>query len=90
MEIVGSTPERIDVRLDFLKPFKSLGNQVHFDFLPEGSGTRVVWRIESEFSGLMRVMGRFMNFEKLIGPDLEKGLRQLETAAQAVDVLPLD
>ena len=70
MQIVGSTPERIDVTLDFLKPFKSLGNQVHFDFVPEGDGTRVVWRIESEFSGLMKVMGRFMN----CGPSDARGL----------------
>jgi carbon monoxide dehydrogenase subunit G len=82
MEIVGSTPERIDINLDFLKPFKSLGNQVRYDFVPEGQGTRVVWRMESEYSGLMKVMGRFMNMDKMIGPDLEKGLRQLRAAAE--------
>jgi len=82
MEIVGSTPEAIDTTLDFLKPVKSLGNEVHFSFLPEGESTRVIWRIEGQYAGLMSVMGRFMNMDKTIGPDLEKGLRQLKSAAE--------
>jgi hypothetical protein len=85
MEIVGSSPTAIDVTLDFVKPFKSLGNQVHFSFVPEGERTRVLWRIGGQYSGLMSVMGRFMNMEKMIGPDLEKGLRRLKSTAEGPD-----
>lgn len=83
MEIVGSTPESIQITLDFLKPFKSLGNHVGFGFVPEGSTTRVDWQISGQHAGVMAVMGRFMNMDKMIGPDLEKGLRQLKSAAEA-------
>lgn len=83
MEVVGSTAEAIDIRLDFLKPFKSLGNQIRFSFTPDAAGTRVTWRMEGRHSGLMRVAGRFTNMDRLVGPDLEKGLARLRAAAES-------
>src|SRR5689334_2788797 len=39
MEITASTPERIEIALEFLKPFKA-SNTTVFTLAPEGAGTR--------------------------------------------------
>ena len=83
MEITGSTPDRVDVRLIFLKPF-SASNDVTFLLTPDGSGgTAVEWRMRGEQRGLWGLVGRFLNMDKLVGGDFEKGLARLRETAEA-------
>ena len=81
MEITGSTPERIDIELTFLKPFKAT-NHVDITLTPSGSGTEVVWRMTGEHRGLAKLVFRFMSMDKMVGPDFEKGLARLRTVAE--------
>ncbi len=81
MEIVRSTAEGVDVRLDFLKPFKS-SNDVRFSLTPTGETTRVSWVMSGQQQGLMAVLGRFVKMDKLVGPDFEKGLARLKAVAE--------
>ena len=81
MEIVGSTPERLDLELHFTKPFRA-ENDLHFSFLERPHGTEVVWQMTGEQTGLMRLVGKVMSMEKLVGPDFEKGLARLTVAAE--------
>ena len=83
MVITAVTPLEIDVKLDFLKPF-SASNQVQFILVPEGAATtKVEWRMKGEQKGLGGFVGRFMNMDKLVGKDFEKGLARLKTAAES-------
>jgi Polyketide cyclase / dehydrase and lipid transport len=81
MEITRSTPEQVVVDLHFLKPFKT-SSTTQFELEPAGDSTVVTWRMTGEQTGLMAVFGRFMNMDKLIGPDFEKGLTRLKAAAE--------
>jgi hypothetical protein len=82
MEITGSTSTGIDVALSFLKPFRST-NRVRFAITPLGEdSTSVTWRMDGEPSGFAGVMSRFLSFEKLVGPDFEKGLARLKAVAE--------
>jgi polyketide cyclase/dehydrase/lipid transport protein len=81
MEIIGSTPDGIDITLEFEKPFKST-SQTRFTFEPGGSGTQVRWVMTGEQKGLMAVFGKFVSMDKLIGPDFEKGLTRLKAVAE--------
>ena len=81
MEITGSTPEGIDITVQFLKPFKAT-NQTRLSFEPSGAGTQVRWVMTGEQKGLMAVFGKFMNMDKMIGPDFEKGLTRLKAVAE--------
>lgn len=83
MEIVESTePSRIVLRLEFSKPMKAV-NPTIFTLVPEGGGTRVTWTMTGESKGIGRVFMLFMNMDKMVGGDFEKGLVQLETAVAA-------
>jgi hypothetical protein len=83
MEIVRSTPEQVDVKLVFVKPFAAT-NDVAFLLTPqETGGTTVHWRMRGEQSGIWGLLGRFVSMDKLIGKDFEKGLARLKAAAEA-------
>lgn len=80
MEIVEATePATIGIRLEFSKPMKAV-NPTTFTFVPESNGTRVTWTMTGENKGLGRVFMLFMNMDKLVGGDFDKGLAQLATA----------
>jgi uncharacterized protein YndB with AHSA1/START domain len=86
MTITESEPDaRIAIRLDFIKPFEET-SQVGFTFAPEGAGTNVTWTMDGNHSYVSKVMCVFMDMEKMIGTDYEKGLAQLKTVAESTPV----
>jgi hypothetical protein len=81
MEIVGAQePDSINIRLEFTKPFAAV-NPTTFTFVPEGNGTRVTWTMNGEHKGIGKVFALFMNMDKMVGGDFEKGLASLSSAA---------
>lgn len=81
MEIVGSTPEQVDVDLRFEKPWKA-ENPVAFRFEPAGSGTRVTWTMSGENTGIAAVFAKVINMDRMLGNDFDKGLARLKAVAE--------
>lgn len=84
MEIVESVPSsRINVRLEFTRPFKAL-NPTTFTFTPAPGGTEVSWVMTGENKGLpARLFALFVNMDKMVGSDFERGLQSLASAVAA-------
>jgi hypothetical protein len=83
MEITGSTPEQIDLRLVFLKPWKA-DNKVDFKLTSVGdAGTEVTWRMAGENKGLHALLSKVFNMDKLVGKDFDKGLAMLKATAES-------
>jgi uncharacterized protein YndB with AHSA1/START domain len=81
MEITkAQAPSRIEIALQFLKPFKS-SNTTTFILDESGRSTHVTWQMVGPKTFLTRVMGIFSSMDKLVGRDFEKGLAKLSTAA---------
>ena len=82
MTITDSQPSSvIRFSLDFQKPMQAT-NTAEFSFLPEGGGTVVTWSMSGKNSLMGKVMGLFMNCEKMVGPQFEKGLASLKALAE--------
>jgi len=82
MEILESVPSsRILIKLDFIKPFAA-SNRTEFTFVPEGSGTRLVWAMTGVQAFGMKVMGLFMSMDSMVGKDFEKGLASLKALCE--------
>lgn len=80
MEIIKSDePGSINIRLEFTKPFKAV-NPTSFTFTADGTGTRVTWTMTGENTGIGKVFALFMNMDKMVGGDFEKGLASLAAA----------
>jgi hypothetical protein len=82
MLITDSAPERIDIEIEFIKPFHNT-NQVSFTFTPTGNATAVEWTMRGASKGLWGLLGRVLPMDKWIGKDFEKGLAQLKQAAES-------
>jgi Polyketide cyclase / dehydrase and lipid transport len=83
MEIVSSTPERIEVRLEFEKPFKAT-NQVFFELEPSGeAATAVTWRMRGATKGFAGLFSRIVSMDRLVGKDFEKGLSRMKATAES-------
>jgi hypothetical protein len=72
-------PNAIRIRLVFTKPMKAV-NPTVFTFTPEAGGTRVTWTMAGESKGIGRLFALFMNMDKMVGKDFEKGLAALAAA----------
>lgn len=81
MEITGDSAEVVELRLEFLKPFRSTSD-VAFVLTPGASGTEVTWRMQGEQTGLMGVLGKVVPMDRLIGKDLERGLARLKAVCE--------
>jgi hypothetical protein len=82
MEIVGLDEREVQIRLEFLKPFKSVTTTT-FVLTPQGEGrTDVLWRMVGPRPLIMRVLGTLLDPDKIVGRDFEKGLAALDEAAR--------
>ena len=82
MEIVDVGADRVGIDLVFAAPMKA-HNRVDFELTPAPAGTQVDWVMTGPQNLVMRLISTFYSMEKMIGPDLEKGLRQLKQAAES-------
>ncbi len=80
MLITRAAPQRIDIDLSFVKPFKA-NNKAVFRFDAEGNATRVSWTMSGTRNVLLAIMGRLF-FDAMIGKDFEKGLAKLKAAVE--------
>ncbi|HLH55963.1 MAG TPA: SRPBCC family protein [Verrucomicrobiae bacterium] len=84
MTIIESLPSQsIRFRLDFKKPFKGT-NTADFDFMPENGQTRVTWTMSGHSAFIPKVIGMFINCDKMVGDQFEKGLADLNKACGEV------
>jgi uncharacterized protein YndB with AHSA1/START domain len=82
MEIVDAPPpSRVTIKLDFLKPFEA-HNTADFTLTSQGGSTLVTWAMHGPNIFLSKVMGMFVNMDRMIGKDFETGLANLKTAAE--------
>jgi len=83
MKITSSTPaSQVVIDLRFIKPFPA-ANVTTFTFAPEGAGTRVTWAMDGKNNFMAKAMSVFMNMDKMIGPDFERGLASLKGVAES-------
>ena len=82
MEIIDTAePSKVEVALDFIKPFKS-SNTTSFTLQPNGDRSHVVWTLVGPNTFMTKVMGIFKSMDKMIGPDFEKGLAKLKAVSE--------
>jgi len=77
MTVIESKPgEFVKFRLEFLKPFKAT-NTAEFNFKSAGNQTELTWNMYGKNNFISKAVGLFMDCDKMIGPDFEKGLANL-------------
>jgi hypothetical protein len=84
MTVVDSRPgEHVNLKVDFVKPFEGSSTS-EFAFKPEGNQTAVTWTMSGEHDFIGKAICLIMNGQKMMGGELEKGLANLKSVAEAV------
>jgi hypothetical protein len=77
MTLVDSHPnDSIRIQLDFERPFKDT-SVAEFTFTPTGNQTRVTWSMVGKRNFVTKAVCMFMNMDKIVGGEFEKGLTQI-------------
>ena len=83
MTITESRPsDLIRITLEFLKPFRAT-NTAEFTFMSEGNQTVVTWNMVGKSNFIAKAVHLFMNIDKMVGGDFEKGLAQMKSVVEA-------
>jgi hypothetical protein len=83
MEITQASPSSlINIDLRFLKPFKA-DNLTGFRLTPTDEGTTVTWSMTGKTTFVSKLMGLFMNMDKMVGASFEQGLGALKTLVES-------
>ena len=83
--VLSQPPTRIKYAMDFTAPFQS---QAVAEFTLNKSGTNqteVTWFMYGERGFLQKLMGLFINCDKMVGEQFEKGLHSLKGIAEATN-----
>jgi uncharacterized protein YndB with AHSA1/START domain len=83
MEIKEATASsRVVIQLDFLKPFEA-HNIADLTLAPRAdSSTEVTWQMRGPAPFVSKLMGVFVDMDKMIGKDFETGLANLKAAVE--------
>lgn len=83
MTIGESRPnELIRITLEFFKPWKAT-NTTLFAFAPQGEQTAVTWTMTGRHNFVSKAFCLFMDMDKMVGGDFEKGLAGIKAVAEA-------
>ena len=83
MTLTESRPsELIRIKLDFVKPMEGT-SIAEFTFKPEGDQTAVTWTMTGHNNFIAKAVCLFMNLDKTVGGDFEKGLANLKSVVEA-------
>ncbi len=88
MELLAINGDSILQKIIFTAPQKG-GGDVYLIALPKGDSTHVIWGMKFEVGFMRRGVMLFLNMDKFIGADYEKGLLKLKTAMEAMPVEPV-
>src|SRR5204863_4270093 len=82
MTIIESRPsELIRIKMEFFKPFAGIST-AEFTFKPEGNQTAVTWSMSGENNFMAKAIHLFMNMDKMIGGQFEKGLASMKSIVE--------
>jgi uncharacterized protein YndB with AHSA1/START domain len=83
MTILESHPnDRIKIKLEFKRPFESTCS-TDFTFKGVGEQTEVIWDMNGQNNFMGKAFCLFMDMDKTVGKDFEKGLENLKDAVKA-------
>lgn len=83
MTIIESKPDDlIRIALEFYKPYEGKST-AEFTFEPKEDETLVTWSMQGQNNFLGKMIGLFMDMDKMIGDQFEKGLADLKSVAES-------
>lgn len=77
----AKSPLHVGIKLEFMKPFAAT-NPTTFDFAAAGATTTVTWTMRGENNFVGKAMCLFVNMDKMVGGDFERGLAAMKSVSE--------
>lgn len=77
----AAPPGKIEMELHMIEPFEGR-NHVVFTLAPHRDATLVTWAIDGKNNFMSKIVCLFMDMNKMIGGDFEKGLGRLKAVVE--------
>jgi len=74
-------PSVVTIQLEFLKPMKAT-DVATFTFAPTAAGTKATWEMDGDMNFVSKAFSLFVDMDKMIGGDFERGLVSLKAIAE--------
>jgi hypothetical protein len=82
MTILDARPSTtVAIKLEFIKPFAATCATT-FSLVPANGGTQVTWAMDGTNDFMAKAFGLFMDMDKSVGRDFERGLATLRSVAE--------
>jgi hypothetical protein len=81
LTVAEVTPANIKLNLAMTRPMNA-NNIVEYTFAPQGKGTSMTWAMYGPMPLISKVMCIFMDLDKMLGADMERGLKDLKALAE--------
>jgi len=82
MTVTDVTPNRrVAVRAEFIKPFAAT-NEIEFTLDPTPNGVTITWAMRGNNNFVGKAIGLFVNMDRMVGAQFEKGLADLKQVAE--------
>jgi len=75
-------PSLVSIKLEFIKPWAAT-NITTFNIARAAEGAKLTWAMDGENNFVAKAMCLFMDMDKMVGGDFERGLAALKTAAES-------
>jgi hypothetical protein len=80
----SAAPNKVVVRVDFVRPFVAHNvNEFLLEQNEPGTSTKVTWTMRGPNLFFMKVMGVFMNMDRMLGKHFEAGLQNLKIVSES-------
>ena len=81
LTVAEVTPAKVTLNLAMSRPMNA-NNVVEYTFAPQGNATNMTWAMHGPMPLVSKVICVFMDFDKMIGTDMENGLKDLKALAE--------
>lgn len=82
MTIAESIPaQKVGMKVEFVEPMASTSTYA-LDIAPTPTGSLVTWSTDGNHNFIGKAFGLFVDMDKMLGGDIEKGLAQIKTVAE--------
>jgi hypothetical protein len=81
LTVTEVTPSKVTLNLDMTRPMTA-SNKVEYSLAPQGNATNMTWALYGPMPLISKVMCVFMSLDKMVGGDMERGLKDLKALAE--------
>lgn len=81
LTVAAVTPSKVTLNLNMIRPMNA-SNVIEYTLTPQGNATSMTWAMHGPMPLISKVMCVFIDLDRMVGGDMERGLQDLKALAE--------